>query len=93
MVLDQATSALDNKTEAEVQLDLSCLKGRTTLVVAHRLTTVQHADQIIVLRHGEVLERGTHDSLYAKGPGGAYFDMWNAQLQLSASSPIEETKA
>ena len=79
--LDEATSALDNKTEREVQNALQCLEGRTTLVVAHRLTTVQNADQILVLSDGVIVERGTHDALLAIGPGGAYYEMWFAQLK------------
>ena len=73
LILDEATSALDNMTEMQVQSALSELsEGRTTLVVAHRLSTVKNADEILVLTDGEITERGSHeellrnDGLYAK---------------------------
>jgi ABC-type transport system involved in Fe-S cluster assembly fused permease/ATPase subunit len=78
VLLDEATSALDNKTEVDVQAALACLRGRTTMVIAHRLSTVRHADQIIVLLEGRIVERGTHDELLALGK--EYHSMWNAQL-------------
>jgi ATP-binding cassette, subfamily B, heavy metal transporter len=77
VLLDEATSALDNKTERLVQEALSCLEGRTTLIIAHRLSTIQRADQIIVLRDGEIAERGTHQELLALN--GLYKEMWEAQ--------------
>jgi ABC-type multidrug transport system fused ATPase/permease subunit len=65
LILDEATSALDSESEKLVQEALAILmQGRTALVIAHRLSTVQHADEIIVLRGGEIIERGTHDSLF-----------------------------
>jgi ATP-binding cassette, subfamily B, bacterial len=68
LVLDEATSALDNETEHLVQQALERLaENRTTIAIAHRLSTVRHADQIVVLDHGRVLERGTHDELLALG--------------------------
>jgi subfamily B ATP-binding cassette protein MsbA len=66
LVLDEATSALDTESERLVQDSLSQLmKNRTTLVVAHRLSTIQHADEILVLQKGEIVERGNHTDLYA----------------------------
>ncbi len=68
LILDEATSALDSESEGEVQAALEELvKDRTTFVIAHRLSTVRHADQILVLRDGRVVERGTHDELLARG--------------------------
>lgn len=78
LVLDEATSALDSATEAAVQEALDeAARGRTTLMVAHRLSTVQGADEIIVLKAGRIIERGNHDKLLAKG--GEYAAMWARQ--------------
>jgi ABC-type transport system involved in Fe-S cluster assembly fused permease/ATPase subunit len=80
IVLDEATSALDTRTEAEVQGAINtALTGRTAIIIAHRLSTIRTADQIIVLRDGQVLEQGTHADLLSKG--GEYADMWNQQLR------------
>jgi ATP-binding cassette subfamily B protein len=68
LVLDEATSALDNSTERAVQRALEELaRGRTTVTIAHRLSTVRNADQIVVMRDGRILEAGTHDSLISIG--------------------------
>ena len=73
VILDEATSALDTVTERAVQKALSALeRGRTCIVIAHRLSTVRNADQIIVLDDGIIVERGTHDELMSAGAGGAY---------------------
>lgn len=78
LVLDEATSALDSATEAAVQDALEeASRGRTTLMVAHRLSTVQGADEILVLDAGRIVERGTHDTLIAAS--GTYADMWARQ--------------
>jgi ATP-binding cassette, subfamily B, bacterial MsbA len=66
--LDEATSALDNESERQVQASLETLmQGRTTLVIAHRLSTVQNADKIVVMDQGVVVEQGSHQELLAQG--------------------------
>ncbi len=78
LILDEATSAVDNETEAAIARALATITaGRTTLMVAHRLSTIRHADQICVLEDGAVIERGTHDALVASG--GAYAALWRLQ--------------
>jgi ABC-type multidrug transport system fused ATPase/permease subunit len=68
LILDEATSALDSESEKLVQEALTILmKNRTAIIIAHRLSTVQHADEIIVLKRGEIIEQGTHEQLYNKG--------------------------
>ncbi len=80
LILDEATSALDTHTEREIQSALDQVsKNRTTLVIAHRLSTVVNADQIIVLEAGEIAERGTHMELLEKG--GLYASMWARQRE------------
>lgn len=89
LVLDEATSALDSATEAAVQDALDeASKGRTTLMVAHRLSTVQNADEILVLDAGRVVERGTHESLIALE--GTYADMWTRQAKRDALAVAAE---
>jgi ATP-binding cassette subfamily B protein len=84
LLLDEATSALDSHTEKDIQDALDEMsQGRTTLVIAHRLSTIVAADEIIVLAHGEVAERGTHQQLLAKG--GIYASMWNRQREAEAA--------
>lgn len=79
LLLDEATSALDNEAERAIQKTLSEIQqGRTTLVIAHRLSTVQKADQIIVLEHGDVVERGSHDELMSQE--GVYYKMVQAGI-------------
>lgn len=78
LILDEATSALDLESEALIQESLDRLAhNRTTLIVAHRLSTITHADQIIVIDHGELKERGTHAELMSKP--GIYHDLFNVQ--------------
>ena len=84
LVLDEATSALDTFTEREIQAALERVsKGRTTLIIAHRLSTVVHADEILVLDKGLIAERGTHDGLLAKG--GIYAALWSRQREVDAA--------
>ncbi len=83
LLLDEATSALDTKSEAVVQAALEKLShGRTTLVIAHRLSTVRDADKIVVMDQGRVAEEGTHDALL--GRGGLYADLYNMQFREAA---------
>lgn len=80
LLLDEATSALDNEAERAIQATLAELqKGRTTLVIAHRLSTVQNADQILVLENGSIAERGRHEDLLARG--GVYARIYGAGLR------------
>jgi ATP-binding cassette subfamily B protein len=80
VVLDEATAHLDSESEAAVQKALdAALEGRTSLVIAHRLSTVRSADQILVVEDGRVVERGTHDSLLAAG--GLYADLYRTQFR------------
>ena len=80
LILDEATSALDNTTEVLIQQSLDELcKGRTTLVVAHRLSTVRNADEIAVIMNGKVTERGTHDELIAEN--GTYKSLYQLQFR------------
>jgi ATP-binding cassette subfamily B protein len=80
LILDEATSALDTGTEQDIQAALRAVaRDRTTLVIAHRLSTVTDADEIIVLRDGEIAERGTHSWLLASG--GLYSHMWSLQAE------------
>ena len=78
LILDEATSSLDSESEQLIQAGLSYLmQGRTTFVIAHRLSTIRRADQILVVEAGQIVERGTHHSLYALG--GRYFDLYTKQ--------------
>ena len=78
LIFDEATSSLDSRTEAEIQSNLRQIStDRTTLVIAHRLSTIIDADEILVLDDGEIVERGTHDALLARG--GTYAAMWDRQ--------------
>lgn len=85
LILDEATAHLDSESEAAVQVALdTALAGRTSLVIAHRLSTVRKADQIVVLENGRVVERGTHEDLLKRG--GAYADLYATQFAGVAES-------
>ncbi|MCZ2203804.1 ABCB family ABC transporter ATP-binding protein/permease [Bartonella sp. A05] len=82
LILDEATAALDTATEQEIQQALDIVsRGRTTLIIAHRLSTVIGADEILVLKNGRIIEKGTHADLLSKK--GLYASMWNKQLEAS----------
>ncbi len=104
LILDEATSSLDSESEALIQEGLSYLmRGRTTFVIAHRLSTIRRADQILVVEAGRIVERGTHDVLYAAH--GRYYDLYTRQHGLEANlflapgegdklpEPVEESEA
>ena len=91
LIFDEATSALDSKTEKAIQaqIDLAA-SGRTALVIAHRLSTVMNADQIIVLDDGRIVEQGHHDDLLARG--GAYARMWALQKQAEVDAVRQDAR-
>ncbi|MCB0431001.1 MAG: peptidase domain-containing ABC transporter, partial [Flavobacteriales bacterium] len=81
ILFDEATSALDAENERQIMFNLEAfMKGRTAVVIAHRLSTVKHADQIVVLDNGKIIELGTHDELVEAR--GRYFHLVKNQLQL-----------
>lgn len=87
LILDEATSSLDSESESMIQDGLRRLRhGRTSFVIAHRLSTIRSADQILVLEHGEIVERGTHDTLLALG--GRYRELYDRQYQFERNQFI-----
>jgi len=84
LILDEATSSLDSESEALIQEGLRYLmRGRTTFVIAHRLSTIRRADQILVVEAGRIIERGTHETLYALG--GRYYELYTKQHAVEAN--------
>jgi ATP-binding cassette subfamily B protein len=87
LILDEATAAVDNETEAAIQRSLDLITAeRTTLVIAHRLSTVRHADRIMVMEKGEIVESGRHEQLIAAD--GAYANLWRVQAGLRAGERL-----
>lgn len=94
LVLDDSTSALDMETEHEIQQTLNALRDTTKIIIAHRISAVRHADEIIYLADGKIAERGTHEELLAKK--GLYYDTYMAQygaLAMSSASAGEPAPA
>ncbi|KAF2900621.1 hypothetical protein ILUMI_05560 [Ignelater luminosus] len=90
VLLDEATSALDTQTERNIQGALhQVCANRTTIIVAHRLSTIVHADEVLVLKEGEIVERGTHEQLI--GQEGVYANMWKQQLENKENSSVESS--
>ena len=79
LVLDDALSSVDTHTEEKILRRLtSVMRERTSIIISHRISTVRHADQIVVLQDGSIVERGTHEELLARG--GYYYDLYQKQL-------------
>ena len=88
LILDEATAAMDNETEAAIQRSLDRFTaGRTTLVIAHRLSTVRHADRIVVIERGRIVESGRHEHLLERG--GAYASLWRVQAGLRPDEALQ----
>jgi ATP-binding cassette, subfamily B, multidrug efflux pump len=86
LILDEATSSVDTRTERLIQKALEqIMKGRTSFVIAHRLSTIQNADQVLMLKAGEIIERGTHKGLLAQQ--GAYYDLYMSQYRREEQQP------
>ena len=92
LILDEATSSVDTRTERLIQHALEeLLRGRTSFVIAHRLSTIRHADQVLALKDGEIIERGTHDELLAAR--GFYYELYMSQFRREAEllEPVPDT--
>lgn len=81
LILDEATSSIDTRTEIQIQSAMdNLMKGRTSFIIAHRLSTIKNADLILVMNHGDIVEQGTHEELLEKG--GFYADLYNSQFEV-----------
>ena len=86
MILDEATSSVDTRTEVLIQRAMARLmEGRTSFVIAHRLSTIRDANLILVMRDGQIVEQGTHETLLAAG--GFYHELYNSQFE-EALEPV-----
>ena len=80
LILDEATSSIDTRTEIRIQKAFAAMmKGRTSFIVAHRLSTIQEADVILVMKDGHIIEQGTHESLLSRH--GFYAELYNSQFE------------
>ena len=80
LILDEATSSIDTRTEIQIQSAMdNLMKGRTSFIIAHRLSTIKNADLILVMNHGDIVEQGTHEELLAKN--GFYAELYNSQFE------------
>ncbi|MBR4876067.1 MAG: ATP-binding cassette domain-containing protein, partial [Clostridia bacterium] len=85
LILDEATSSVDTRTEIQIQKAMDTLmEGRTSFIIAHRLSTIRGADLILVMRDGDIVEQGDHETLLQKG--GFYADLYNAQFENAADN-------
>jgi ATP-binding cassette subfamily B protein len=85
LILDEATSSVDTRTERKIQTALEQLmEGRTSFVIAHRLSTIRNADQVVVLDAGEIIERGTHETLLAQR--GFYYNLYMSQFRATETA-------
>ncbi|MDP2901177.1 MAG: ATP-binding cassette domain-containing protein, partial [Candidatus Bathyarchaeota archaeon] len=91
LILDEATSSVDTRTEIRIQEALlRLMEGRTSFVIAHRLSTIRNANQVLVINNGEIIERGTHESLL--GQRGFYFHLYNSQFRgTNGEAPTGQT--
>ena len=94
LILDEATSSVDTRTEVLVQKAMAALRSdRTSFVIAHRLSTIRDADLILVMQDGRIVEQDTHDELLARGPGGAYYELYQAQFTATVIDEDESEAA